>query len=285
MQERSRVVAQNVRQCGATLGENNCLAKKREFIGAPFGHGTGTVSPSQKAIRKLRDAPPLERPAVAESERLASHMVYAAGVCGGALFEYYFFVKAVRRRLSKLNWGLLRPNGAAVLPAQEDRQGKRWLSPLLGNRPVAPQRHRPTSAAFGADASMYGWGALLFKDTGEVCVAGGARDREPRRVSQGKASAVSLVPSSFAEMMPKNLHIGIGNAAAMNVMKKGNANCDALVRDPSLIDKVLQEQGVQTSWDYIASARNPANRISCVNGFRNDVAKGWRMRRETRRTR
>ncbi|KAH8613089.1 hypothetical protein ERJ75_000834400 [Trypanosoma vivax] len=43
----------------------------------------------------------------------------------------------------------------------------------------------------------------------------------------------------------------------MNAMKKGNANCDALARDRLLIDRVLQEQGVRASCDYIASADNP----------------------------
>ncbi|KAG8341048.1 hypothetical protein TRVL_08126 [Trypanosoma vivax] len=100
-------------------------------------------------------------------------MVYATGVRGDALFEHYFFLKAVRRGLPKLNGGLLQLNGGAGLPAHAVRQGKRWLTPLLGNKPVAARRHRPTSATLVIDASMSGWGALLFKDSGEVCVARG----------------------------------------------------------------------------------------------------------------
>ncbi|KAH8619478.1 hypothetical protein ERJ75_000162800 [Trypanosoma vivax] len=67
--------------------------------------------------------------------------------------------------------------------------------------------------------------------------------------------------------MPKNLHIGIANATSMNIMKSGRAHSDALVREPSLIDKALQKQGVQAPWDYIASAENPADGISRGNGL------------------
>ncbi|KAH8611013.1 hypothetical protein ERJ75_001060900 [Trypanosoma vivax] len=110
-----------------------------------------------------------QRLAVVELESLASHVVCAPGVCGVALLGHYFFRKAVRQRLSKLSGGLLQLNGSSGLPAHAVRQGKRWLSALLGNRPIAPRRHRPASAALATDASMRGWGALLFKDGGEVC--------------------------------------------------------------------------------------------------------------------
>ncbi|KAG8340424.1 hypothetical protein TRVL_08751 [Trypanosoma vivax] len=194
-------------------------------------------------------------------------MVHAAGVRCGALFERYFFLKAVRRESQKPNVGLLQLSGAGV-PAQKDRQGKRWLCLLLGSKPVAQRRPRPTSATLATGAPMYGCGALLFKDSGEVCVAGGAWEREPHCSSQGEARAVFLALGSFAEVTPKNLHIDIDNTTVMNTMKKGNRHSDALVRESSLIDRVLQEQGVQTSWHYIASAENAADGICIGNGLR-----------------
>ncbi|KAG8339823.1 hypothetical protein ERJ75_001581900 [Trypanosoma vivax] len=237
-------------------------------------------------IRKLREALLRERLAVAELECLMPQMMCAAGVRGGALLEHCFFLKAVRRRPSKLNRGLMQLDGGAGLPAHAVRQGKRWLSTLLGNRPVAPRRHRPTSPALATDAFMYGWAALLFKGGGELCVAGGAWDREPHCISQGEARAVSLALSSFAEATPKNLRICIGNAAIMNIMEKEGEHSNALVRDPSLTDEALQEQGAQASWDCTASAENAANRISRGNRLRKaDVAKRWHMRRGARKVR
>ncbi|KAH8615422.1 hypothetical protein ERJ75_000587000 [Trypanosoma vivax] len=168
VEKRSRVATQNVRQCGTALGESNYLSKKHEFIGVHFGRETGTVCQSQKTIRKLREAPPLEGLTAAELERLTSRMVCAANVRGGALLEQCFLLKAVSRRLSKLNGCILQLNDGADLPARVIRQGKRCLSSLLANKSVTPRRHRPTPAALVTDASMYGWGALLFRDSGAV---------------------------------------------------------------------------------------------------------------------
>ncbi|KAH8607439.1 hypothetical protein ERJ75_001410100 [Trypanosoma vivax] len=43
VEKRSRVATLNARRCGALLGERNCVTKKREFIGAPFGREAGAV--------------------------------------------------------------------------------------------------------------------------------------------------------------------------------------------------------------------------------------------------
>ncbi|KAH8617748.1 putative Reverse transcriptase like [Trypanosoma vivax] len=161
------------------------------------------------------------------------------------------------------------------LLAHAARQGRRWIATLLEKNPVELRRHRRTSATFVTDASMYGWRAPLSKDSGEVCVAGNAWDREPHCISQGEARAVPLALTSLAEAMPKNLHICIDNTAVMNIIKKGNTHSDALMRVPSLIVKALQGQGVQASWAHIASAENCADGISRGNRLgKADVAKG-----------
>ncbi|KAG8343052.1 putative protein kinase, putative,serine/threonine protein kinase [Trypanosoma vivax] len=108
----------------------------------------------------------------------------------------------------------------------------------------------------------------MFKDSGEVCAAGGAWEREPHCISQSKARTVSLALSSFGETVPKNLHICICNVTVMNIMKKGNGHSDTLVRVPSLIDKALQKQGVQVSCAHIASPENAADGISCGSSLR-----------------
>nr|CCC51776.1 hypothetical protein, conserved in T. vivax [Trypanosoma vivax Y486] len=84
--------------------------------------------------------------------------------------------------------------------------------------------------------------------------------------------------------MPEDLCICIGSGAAVNATKKGSTHSDALVREPSLIGKALQEQGVQASCACVAD--NPAVGISRGNRLREvGVAKGWRVRRGARKTR
>ncbi|KAG8340911.1 hypothetical protein TRVL_08262 [Trypanosoma vivax] len=84
----------------------------------------------------------------------------------------------------------------------------------------------------------------------------------------------SLALSSFAEAMPKNLHICAVNATGVNITKKGNADSDVFVFGPPLFGKVLKGQSMQTCWACVASAENPADEISCGNRLRKDVAKG-----------
>ncbi|KAG8343178.1 hypothetical protein TRVL_06001 [Trypanosoma vivax] len=84
--------------------------------------------------------------------------------------------------------------------------------------------------------------------------------------------------------MPENLYICIGNVTVMNIIKKGNGHSDTLVREPSLIDKALQKQGVQVSCAHIASPENAAEGISRGNGLRRWISRGnglgmWMSRR------
>ncbi|KAG8340757.1 hypothetical protein TRVL_08412 [Trypanosoma vivax] len=187
-------------------------------------------------------------------------MVYAAGVCDGALPEHYFFLKAVRWKLSKLNGGLLRLGGAAIAPTHVSRTGGRRFHERVGRAPVEGWRGGVCGGRrVAAGATLHPTGRGACRDTG-----------------------AQFLCRSYAE---KSTHF-IGNATAVSTMKKGSAHSTALVRGPSLIDRVLQQQCVHTSCDCIASAKKPADGISRGNRFRSvDIAKGWWMRRRARRAR
>ncbi|KAH8605406.1 hypothetical protein ERJ75_001613400 [Trypanosoma vivax] len=101
-----------------------------------------------------------------------------------------------------------------------------------------------------------------------------ARGTESRTALNKARRAPCPALSSFAKASPKILRAFIGSIVAMN-MAKGGAHSDVLVREPSLTDRALQEQGVWAPWDYIAPAEKPAEGIPSGNGLRKvDVAKG-----------
>ncbi|CCD19345.1 hypothetical protein ERJ75_000509100 [Trypanosoma vivax] len=287
VEKRGRIVTQNVRQYGTTLAENGCLAKRNGFIGVVFQPRNCHVFLTRRRIGKLREASSLEKLAAAGMEYVISPVVYAAGLRGGSPFTCYFFLKAAQRRCSKLIRGLLQLNvGGAGLPARAVRQGRCWVSALLENMPVTPRSHRPRPATSEIDAPMYEWRALLFKNDGEMWVAGGAGQREPHFISHGVVRTLSLALSSFAEAIPKNLPICIGNAVEMNVMRKDDAHSDASARESPLINEVLPKQSVQSSWVCIVPIENPLDWFSRRNRLKKvGVARGWRMRRGARRAR
>ncbi|KAH8609180.1 hypothetical protein ERJ75_001254200 [Trypanosoma vivax] len=114
-----------------------------------------------------------------------------------------FSLKAVRRG-SQNQRGLLQLNGGAGLPGHEDRQGKGWLWPLLGSKPVHPEASTHIGH-IGDRRSMYECGAPCLRIAGRfVWLAARGNKTTLHLIRRGACRA--LAPSSFAEATPKNLH-------------------------------------------------------------------------------
>ncbi|KAH8617906.1 hypothetical protein ERJ75_000334300 [Trypanosoma vivax] len=158
MEKRGRVATRNVRQCGATLGEKNCLTKKHEFIGEPFGHETGTVYLSQQNDKEAQGD-------------IAIGKTHGGGI-GMPDFTHcacwwcarrrparaLFFSEASAPEALKTQQGTLAAQTTASPASQRMKVEKanRLLSTLLGSKPVAPRRRRLTSVALATDVSMSG---------------------------------------------------------------------------------------------------------------------------------
>ncbi|KAH9598999.1 hypothetical protein LSM04_005535 [Trypanosoma melophagium] len=149
-----KTIRKKMQQCGATIGEQKLNTKEYDFIGVHFNHKDNTVTLSEKTIQRLQQAPSLDNKTVEELESTVSRMLCAGGVRGAALFPYYFFLKIVRRRLSRLNRGLIRPQDPANLSPTAKDIGQSLLNTLLMNDPVHPPQKLPSMATLGTDASM-----------------------------------------------------------------------------------------------------------------------------------
>ncbi|RNC38301.1 hypothetical protein TcCL_NonESM12464 [Trypanosoma cruzi] len=83
-------------------------------------------------------------------EVVASCFLYAAAIFGTRLFDYYFFIRAVRRRLSALNRGIvLETSPANLRPAAVGLRER--LRHIIENITVSgtsspPKRHRPPTS-------------------------------------------------------------------------------------------------------------------------------------------
>ncbi|ORC92306.1 uncharacterized protein TM35_000045200 [Trypanosoma theileri] len=272
-------ILKNVQHCGATIGEQQLNTKEYGFIGAYLNHKNHTVSLSDKTIKRLQQAPSLDNATVEELESTVSRVVRAGGVRGESLFPYYFFLKIVRRRLSRLNRGLSRPQDPANLSATAKDIGHSWLNTLLMNGPVHTPQKMPSTATLVTDASMYGWGALLFKDSGEVLAGGGAWEHTPHMISQAEARAVHLALRGFKMHLTGPLDIRVDNTTVMNIMQKGNTHSQTLLKEANAIDRVLRPYSITAKWSYVASENNPADGISRGKFIKkSDLAKVWNLR-------
>ncbi|KAF8289547.1 hypothetical protein TcBrA4_0136240 [Trypanosoma cruzi] len=107
----------NADSCHASMGEDReSGATQYTFLGAQFDHTQRAVFLSEKFVRSVCAMPSLNSLTIAEKEVMASRLFYAAAVLGRRLCDCYFFINAVRRRLSAVNRGIVLETSPANLP-------------------------------------------------------------------------------------------------------------------------------------------------------------------------
>ncbi|KAF8285963.1 hypothetical protein TcYC6_0031200 [Trypanosoma cruzi] len=98
----------------ATMEEDCELgATHYTFLGVRFDHSHQAVSLSDEFVRSVRAMPSLKYLTISEMEVVASRFLYAAAILGTRLCAYCFHIKAVRRRLSALNRGIVQETSPA----------------------------------------------------------------------------------------------------------------------------------------------------------------------------
>ncbi|ESS55380.1 hypothetical protein TCDM_13157 [Trypanosoma cruzi Dm28c] len=144
-------VLRNADSCHASMGEDREPgATQCTFLWVQFAHTHRAVSLSEKFVRSVCVMPALNSSTIAGMEVVASRFLYAAAILGTRLCDYYFFIKAVRRRLSALNRGIVLEKCPANLPPSAVGLGER-LRHIIENITVSEsssprRRHRPPSS-------------------------------------------------------------------------------------------------------------------------------------------
>ncbi|PWV20016.1 hypothetical protein C3747_7g574 [Trypanosoma cruzi] len=150
---------------GATLWEAKCFVMRMAVTprwggsrigryalhlpGVQFDHTHRAVSLSDKFVRSVRAMPALNSLTIAEMEVMASRFLYAAAILGTRLCEYYFFIKAVRRRLSALNRGIVLETSRRKFRRQRLVWARDCDTPsrtIASESSSPPRKHRPPSS-------------------------------------------------------------------------------------------------------------------------------------------
>ncbi|KAF8275480.1 putative target of rapamycin (TOR) kinase 1 [Trypanosoma cruzi] len=116
--------------------------------------------------------PSLNSLTIAEMEVVASRFLYAAAILCTRLCDYYFFIKAVRRRLTALNRGIVQETSPANLPPSAVGLGEGLRHMIEKNRKRIIKSTEKASAAIINYALFCGWGAVLIPYSGNVKIAG-----------------------------------------------------------------------------------------------------------------
>ncbi|PWV09549.1 putative target of rapamycin (TOR) kinase 1 [Trypanosoma cruzi] len=196
------------------MGEDRELgATHYTFLWVLFDHTHQAVSLSDEFVRSVRAMPALNSLTITEMEVTASRFLYAAAILGTQLCDYYFFIKAVRRRLSAVNRGIVQESSLKNVPPAAVGLGER-LRHMIGNnhrRIIKPTEK--ASAAIIADASLQGWGAVFIPDSGDVKIAGEKWERKPFLIMQAEVRAVRLALSAFSAILPPTMDIWVDNTS------------------------------------------------------------------------
>ncbi|RNC46455.1 hypothetical protein TcCL_NonESM03711 [Trypanosoma cruzi] len=94
--------------------------------------------------------PVLNSLTIAEMEVVASRFLYAAAILCTCLCDCYFFIRAVRRRLSELDLGIVLETSSANLPLAAvglDERLRHMIENIIVGETSSPRRrHRPPSS-------------------------------------------------------------------------------------------------------------------------------------------
>ncbi|RNC35436.1 putative target of rapamycin (TOR) kinase 1, partial [Trypanosoma cruzi] len=149
-------VLRNADSCHASLGEEReSGATHYDFLGVQFDHTHQAVSLSERFVRSVRAMPALNSLTIARMEVVASRFLYAAAILGTCLCDCYFFVKAVRRRLSALHRGIVLETSPANLRPAVVGLGERLRHTIENNRKRIIKPTEKASAAIITDASLH----------------------------------------------------------------------------------------------------------------------------------
>lgn len=233
-----------------------------DFIGVTFDHGTGTVAPSAKLVRKLTGLD-LERARAGDLESLAGRLLHASSIAGVSPGEYWFALKFLRRVTNKLNAGRASTEDWVPVPPSVKALLGRWIADVQKRRKIEAMRMGgPKFTAF-VDASLGGWGGVVVdQHTMEVTILGdawkpGTKDHINILEAEALARVVEGLPP---HAVAGHVDIRVDNTTVMGVARK--MSC---VRSRSLNDaamralRELRRRRLTFSIEWVSTSSNPAD--------------------------
>ncbi|RNF17692.1 retrotransposon hot spot (RHS) protein [Trypanosoma cruzi] len=172
--------------------------------------------------------PALNSLTIAEMEVMASRFLYAAAISRTRLCDYCFLIKAVRRRLTALNRGIVLETSPANLPPAAVGLGERLRHIIENNRKRIIKSTEKASTAIITDASLHGWGAVFIPGSGDVKLAGGKWEKKPFLIMQAEARAVRLALSAFSAILPSTMDVWVENTSLQGAANKGSSKSHAM---------------------------------------------------------
>ena len=237
------------------------------FNGVFYNHVTHKVNLGPRVIRKMsRDR--FRNITYSQLETAVGRLLYAAAVLGHIIPDYHFPLKIVRRRINELNRCPELAHQPVPLPTATRSILANWRDIILVNEPISPPPHPdvvPHKHRLYTDASAKGWGAVLYRDDGQVIIVGDKWQPEFKyEVNHAEAMAVRLAFEKLTHHFQKGtcVDLFIDNTSCQAAFNRKIAKSDSIAGELKRVLKTNQNLGVCIMARYVRSAENPADPIS-----------------------
>jgi hypothetical protein len=207
MREAALKFVRNCEWCGVTLNEEdvNSPHTKGVFLGAEHDYTKALVRMSAKTVAKLESARKfISDPAATldDFQELFGLLFYASRLLKIPIAEFYGPVKFYRRRLHELDKGTWETTDPAKLWPSVRGDLSRWVRMALMNEWTHHVGEAPhDDLIIFTDASVTGWGAVLFDESsGKAAAAGGKWSHKHTcdQINELEALAVHRAAEAFS---------------------------------------------------------------------------------------
>ena len=249
---------------GATLNkeEVNAPHTRGDFLGVEFDYTAKTQWLADKTVQKVREAKQTFNDDNATIQDFASAygiLRYASRMLQVPLAQFYVPIKFARRRSAD---GYDPGKPAAVWQSAKPGFNK-WCDHVIRNVPVSPPKTSPADVVLVTDASLTGWGAVLFTSDGAYHCAGGrwSEAHESGDMSVLETRAVRLAVAHFAELITGgSLKLCVDNTTTQQCLLKGFSASYTLNKE---VEEALKEVANVSlkcfACAYVVSAENVAD--------------------------
>ena len=251
------------------------------FLGMQFDYRDATVRLGSKAIDKLQAF----RSRICSGDLTMEDFVagfgvveYASRILRIRTSAYHIALKFARRRASAMFAGELVPSMQAKLWPCAKRPLLQWIDQLLANPPTPAglPSDKQREYVLATDASLHGWGGILYCDaTGEFEEAGGrwGKSHSHTDINHLEAYAVANAWRAFSRRLAASTKVLIlvDNTSVLHTVRKGRAREAPL---NTAVDEVLKtlKGNVNVSIAHIDTKRNPADAKSRGLPIRHELA-------------
>jgi hypothetical protein len=236
---------------------------KYTFLGLEFDHIKKTVALAEKTKNKIKVQ--LENFKQQQEWKawlsLFGLCIFGASTLGIDKSKYYWVYKFIRKKTSTV----ATTEAQVTIWPSITQLWKEWLDEILTSPPRCLEKKSSLVYTLVTDASLKGWGAILFGPSGEHIVAGPWTGRyKGLHINLLELTAVRFAVELLIEnFIGSGLHVLIDNTTALAHITRGRSNRFRYNHQIHGINKCLARgRAWIQSVNYIKSAHNPADQWS-----------------------